>query len=651
MRGDAPLARPVERGLRRTVGVPGLFATAYGNVGSSIYYALGLVAVHALGLTPLVFIVAGGLFALTAKTYAEGASLFPEAGGSSSFARHAFNEVASFFAGWALTLDYIITIAISAFFVPHYLGAFWPALGHNPGDIIGGAITIALLAVLNIRGLRESASLNIGLAMLDLFTQILLVILGAILVFNPSILLNQIHLGVAPSYRELIFALSISMVAYTGIETVSNMAEEARDPDTDVPRTVNYVLYAVLGIFAGISIISIVALPVTQDAHGHYSTLLGTKYENDPVLGIVTALGLGHGVTTVLRYYVGILAATILVIATNAGMIGISRLSWSLAQHRQLPSIFARVHPKYGTPWFTIVVFAVLATLLLIPGKTDFLGNLYSFGAMLSFTTAHAAVVALRFKQPNHPRPYRVPWNIRLRRGELPLGAVLGGLGTFAAWVSVVALHVEARTVGIAWMVVGMAGYFAYRRAQGLPARERFELPRAAAPQGFRELAYRSALVPIFGPDLSGRTMRAASRLVDPAASIDAIYLLEVPPQLSLEAGLEQEETAAREVLEAAPLRARGEKLKIRTAIVRARNVGAARVDEARRRNAEVVYLDLPRSRDGLGAIANYVLEKRPARVVIETMGGGARPYSSADVARDTHRNGARRLRDRVGAG
>src|SRR6476469_1211553 len=470
------MARMQQHGLRRTVGVPGLFATAYGNVGSSIYYALGLVAAHALGLTPLVFILAGGLFALTAKTYAEGASMFPEAGGSSSFARHAFNEVASFFAGWALSLDYIITIAISAFFVPHYLGAFWPALNHNPGDIIGGAVTIAALTALNIRGLRESARLNIGLAVLDLLTQVLLVVLGVILVFNPGILLNQIHLGVAPSYRELIFALSISMVAYTGIETVSNMAEEARDPDRDVPKTVNYVLIAVLGIFTGISIISIVALPVTQDAHGHYSTLLGTKYQNDPVLGIVSALGLGHGLTTVLRYYVGILAATILIIATNAGMIGISRLSWSLASHRQLPAVFARVHPRYGTPWFTIVFYAILATLLLIPGKTDFLGNLYSFGAMLSFTTAHAAVVALRYRQPDVDRPYRGPWNVRFRGGLLPLGSVLGGLGTCVAWLSGVALHVEARTVGIAWMAVGMVGYFVYRRSQGLPPREKFVL-------------------------------------------------------------------------------------------------------------------------------------------------------------------------------
>src|ERR1700686_2354747 len=158
------MARLTEHGLRRSVGVPGLFATAYGNVGSSIYYALGLVAAHALGLTPLVFMFAGGLFVLTAKTYAEGASMFPEAGGSSSFARHAFNDAVSFFAGWALTLDYIITIAISAFFVPHYLGAFFPALTHNPDDIFGGIAVIGLLAWLNIRGIGESAKLNLVLA-------------------------------------------------------------------------------------------------------------------------------------------------------------------------------------------------------------------------------------------------------------------------------------------------------------------------------------------------------------------------------------------------------------------------------------------------------------------------------------------------------
>jgi APA family basic amino acid/polyamine antiporter len=599
-----------------------MFATAYGNVGSSIYYALGLVAAHALGLTPVVFIFAGGLFALTAKTYAEGASMYPEAGGSSSFARHAFNEVASFFAGWALSLDYIITIAISAFFVPHYLSAFFPVLRHPPGDVIGGIAVIAGLAALNIRGIGESAKLNIFLAAADLVTQVLLVVLGAVLVLNPALLIDQVHLGVAPTYRELLFGLSISMVAYTGIETVSNMAEESKDPGRDVPKTVNLVLIAVLGIFAGISIISLSALPVHEVSPGHFATQLGTTYQNDPVLGIVSSLHLGSGLEQILRYYVGVLAATILIIATNAGLIGISRLSWSLAEHQQLPSAFARLSSRYGTPYFTIILFSIIAALLVIPGQTDFLGNLYSFGAMLSFTTAHVAVIALRVRKPDHPRPYRMPWNVRIRGKEIPLSAVLGAIGTFGAWVSVVALHSEARLVGIPWMVLGLTGYVLYRRHLGIGLREVHKVEHRRRPVDFKELAYRSALVPIFGTDVSARAMRSAAKLVGPDAEVDAIYVLRVPAQLSLEAGLEDEEAAGLGVLEAASLAGRDAGLKVRTALIRTRNPGAALVDEAKRRGSEVIYLatvHAPPSERALGPTASYLLQQRPCRIVVET--------------------------------
>jgi APA family basic amino acid/polyamine antiporter len=476
------------RGLRKTVGVPGLFATAYGNVGSSIYYALGLVAAHALGLTPLVFLFAGGLFALTAKTYAEGAAMFPEAGGSSSFARHAFNEVVSFVAGWGLSLDYILTIAISAFFVPHYLGAFFPALGHAPGDIVGGVAVFGLLALVNIRGLGESANLNIALAVLDLFTQIGLVVLGTVLVLNPHTLISQVHLGVAPSFSQLIFAVSISMLAYTGIETVSNMAEEARDPGEQVPKAVNLVLIAVLGLYAGISVIALSALPVTQNASGHYATALGTTYADDPVLGIVSALGLHGALATAANYYVGALAATILVIATNAGMIGISRLSWSLAEHRQLPGAFARLHPRYHTPWFTILFFSALAALLVLPGNTEFLGNLYSFGAMLSFTIAHLSIIALRRRRPDVDRPYRAPWNVRWRGAEIPLTAVIGAIGTGAAFVSVIVLHPEARIIGTAWLAAGLGGYLLYRRRLGIDPREVQQVRHRERPLEFLEV-------------------------------------------------------------------------------------------------------------------------------------------------------------------
>jgi APA family basic amino acid/polyamine antiporter len=625
------VARIQVRGLRRTVGVPGLFATAYGNVGSSIYYALGLVAAHALGLTPVVFMLAGALFALTAKTYAEGAAMFPEAGGSSSFARHAFNEVVSFIAGWALTLDYILTIAISAFFVPHYLAAFFPALRHNPGDIIGGVAVIALLAGLNVRGLGESAKLNLVLAVLDLATQVLLIILGAVLVLNPSLLIHQVHLGTAPKWSELIFALSLAMVAYTGIETVSNMAEEARDPGRDVPRAVNLVLFAVLGVYAGITVVALSALPVVQHA-GHYSTALGTTYLNDPVLGIVSQLGFSSGLLHIARAYVGLLAATILLIATNAGLIGISRLSWSLAEHRQLPEIFARLHPRYRTPWFTIGFFSILAAVLLIPGKTDFLGNLYSFGAMLSFTTAHVAVVALRIKDPDRDRPYRMPWNVRIRGRSIPLTAVLGGLGTGVAWLSVLALHVEARTVGMAWMAVGLAGYFVYRRRIGVDPRVVTRIERPKRQVDFVDLEYRSAIVPIFGTDADARALVKAARLVGEGGIVDAIYVLQIPANVPIDARLPQEEALARAVLGNAHSHGRRAGIKVKGRLVRTRNPGAALVDEARRTGAEVIYLATEhaplKEHSGLGPTATYLLTQRPCRIIIDTLPPEARRHS-----------------------
>jgi APA family basic amino acid/polyamine antiporter len=638
------MARIETHGLRRSVGVGGLFATAYGNVGSSIYYALGLVAAYALGLTPVVFMLAGGLFALTAKTYQEGATMFPEAGGSSSFARHAFNEFVSFFAGWALSLDYILTIAISAFFVPHYLGAFWPALTHPPGDVIGGLVVIALLAWLNIRGIGESANLNFVLALLDLATQVLIICIGVVLVLNPALLVHQVHLGSTPSYSHLIFALSLAMLAYTGIETVSNMAEEARDPGRDVPRAVNYILIAVLGVYAGMTVVALSALPVV--GHGpHAYTPLGQTpaqggYQNDPVLGIISHLGLAPGVTHVLRYYVGVLAATILFIATNAGLIGISRLSWSLAEHRQIPGIFAQLHPKHRTPWFTIVVFSVFAGILLIPGKTDFLGNLYSYGAMLSFTIAHAAVVALRIKEPERERPYRIGVNVRFRGAAIPISAVIGGIGTFAAWVSVLALHVDARYVGTAWMVVGLIGYVIYRRRQGMDLTSHHKIQHRERPAFFVELEYRSAIVPIFGTDVDASALRTAAKLVGEDAAVEAVYVLRVPNQLSLEAGLEEEEQLGRSVLESAKVAGRKAGLKVQTRLIRARNPGHALVEEAQRTNAEIIYLGTahaPPSEQALGPTASYLLAHRPCRVVVEVDPvNGHRPTTNGSALQDS---------------
>jgi APA family basic amino acid/polyamine antiporter len=353
--------RRQSHGLERVLGAPALFATAYGNVGSSIYYALGLTAGIALGLTPLVFIISGLIFAATAATYAEGTVRYPEAGGSSSFARHAFNELVSFGAAWAQMLNYVITVAISVIFVPHYLSIFWEPLRTNPWDIVVGVTLTWLLVGLNVLGIQEAAKLNILLAVVDFATQLLLVALGFFLIFSPQILIDNVHLGVAPTWSAFVLAIPVAMIAYTGIETVSNLAEEARDPVRSIPRSISWVAIAVFAIYFTLPWIALSAMPVVH-VGDHYVTKLGLPpplgFKNDPVLGLVENMGLHEPLLTIVKVYVGILAATILFIATNAGVIGASRITYSMSSYRQLPAAFRKLHPKLKTPWLSLVVFA-----------------------------------------------------------------------------------------------------------------------------------------------------------------------------------------------------------------------------------------------------------------------------------------------------
>jgi len=431
-----PRRRRQRQGLERVLGAPALFATAYGNVGSSIYYALGLTAGIALGLTPLVFIISGLIFAATAATYAEGTVRYPEAGGSASFARHAFNELVSFIAAWAQMLNYVITVAISVIFVPHYLSIFWAPLRTNPWDIVVGIALTWLLVGINIVGIQEAARLNIALAVIDFATQLLLVGLGFVLIFSAHTITSNIHFGVAPTWKDFFVAIPVGMIAYTGIETISNMAEEAKDEEKTIPAAINRVVIAVFAIYSLLPMVALSALPVHQDATGKYVTQLGLTedqggFAGDPVLGVVKGFHLGflQGPTEV---YVGILAATILLIASNAGIIGVSRLVYSMGIHRQMPDRMRQLHPKYGTPYVGILIFGAIACIAVIPGKADFLGNMYAFGAMLSFTIAHISVIRLRSKAPDVQRPYRGPGNLRLRGRDVPLFAVVGGLGMLA---------------------------------------------------------------------------------------------------------------------------------------------------------------------------------------------------------------------------
>ena len=677
--------------LHKVLGVPALFSTAYGNVGSSIYYALGFVAVSAMGLTPAVFMLTGLLFVTTAFSYAEATTMFPEAGGSSSFARHTFNEFISFGAGWALMLDYIITIAISAFFVPNYLAAFWPILKLWPYNSIGGILTIAFLVTINIIGIKEAARLNVILAILDLGTQLLLAIVGLFVFLSPKILISQIHLGVAPTWHQLIYGISIGTVAYTGIETISNMAEESSNPGRDVPRAVKYVLAAVLGVYFAISMVGLSAMTVhynvlpvnqatkmtlavpVQPAPGKmaetgpwvlksdpkqdvyvavdktnlndlkidptmatgaiyqqngqwvtklWGTQLATVYEADPLQGIVQNMpGSLDWMKVILSPWIAILAATILIIGTNAGIIGASRLAYSMAGHKQLPPILSRVHPKRFTPYVSIALFGTIAAILVAPGSIAALADLYAFGAMISFTVAHLCVVSLRFKMPDAERPWRTPINIPFRGTSIPVLAVVGALGTATVWVVVVLTHAAGRTVGLSWMAVGIVVYILYRRAKGYSLTKTVKtvpLPASVS----EDIDYDQILVPVVGSRITDEMMVLACQLAtEKKSSIDGLYVIEVPLNLPLDAHLTVEREKADTALAMAGRVADAFKVKFTPHVITARQAGRAIVEEAIDRRSEVIILGTMRKRRigdlVFGRTADYVLDHAPCEVLL----------------------------------
>jgi APA family basic amino acid/polyamine antiporter len=610
-------------GLQRVLGVNALFSTAYGNVGSSIYYALGLVASFALGLTPVVFVITGVIFYLTAATYAEATAMYPEAGGSSSFARRAFNEFWSFFAAWAQMLNYTITIAISAFFVPHYLGGlFWDPLRSSPGDIVFGIGVVIVLSAVNIIGVKESAGLNIALAVTDFMTQLLLVLIGIILVLSPQTLVDNVHLGVAPTWENFLIAIPVGMIAYTGIETISNLAEEARDERKTIPAAIKRVVIAVFAIYATLPAVALSALPVFQNSEGEYVTRLGLPedqggFAGDPILGVVKQIDLGvfQGAG---ELYVGLLAATILFIATNAGIIGVSRLVYSMGLHRQVPDRLRQLHPRYGTPWVGILVFGTVACIAMIPGQAEFLGNMYAFGAMLSFTIAHLSVIRLRQRFPDADRPYSGPGNLRIGRVEVPLFAVVGGIGTGLAFVVVTALHLDVALAGVGWLALGCVVYLVYRRNQGL---DLTTTTKVAVPKPVidHEAEYQSVLVAVADGEYSRSAMATAIKVAARRKrGIHVIVPITVPASSPIGAEMPEQELAAQAIIEQAKLQG-GRRVSGHWAKVRAGQAARLIIKEAKEMRAQAIVVPLPPRSGGsvFGKTVETILAERPCRVVL----------------------------------
>jgi APA family basic amino acid/polyamine antiporter len=626
----------------RSFGVPAIFAIALGAAGSSIYFILGVVAGYSLGLTPLVFLAAAVFFVLSMMTYVEGNALHPERGGASTFARYAFNELWSFIAGWAILLDYMLVIAMGSFAIAHYLAAFGGWMDDKIAEHAIAGAAIAWVAWSNIRGLSaERYRFVLRLGLLNLILAFVIVVVGAVQVFDVSKITDSIHLGSAPTWNNLLIGAVIATVALTGIEAASGLAGELRMRGSDLKRLVAIGTTTVLVWFVCISIIALMALPVVN---GH--TPLGDKYLEEPILGVVTALS-PDWLVHLLRYALGATAALVLATALNGQMLGLSRLSYSLATNRQIPSAVGKLHGDPAAPFIAIIIAAVLSFVLVLTLNLKEMAGIFAYGATLAFTIAHLSIIALRFREPEFERPFRVPLSVRVRGGLVPVPAVLGAILSFGAWISVLVLHSGARYVGSAWMAGGIVLYVVYRKSQGKSLRRRFTIPAAALYEP-PEVEYGSILVPVFGgpldDDIVGTAGRLASEEGDPGEGgtvIEALYVLEVPMSLPLDARVPDDRIAKarRALARAKEVGEEYEGVEVATAVVRARSVGAGIVEEAKRRGVDaiVVAAEQPsRVRGGallggrggprerfVGEMTRYIVEKAPCRVILTAAPSG----------------------------
>jgi APA family basic amino acid/polyamine antiporter len=620
----------------RGMGALALFAIGLTAVGASIYFSLGVVAGHALGLTPLAYALAGVFFILTMFTYVEGGVLHQERGGASSLARYAFNELWSFIAGWAIILDYLIVIAISVFSISHYLTVLWPSASDRGITFGISAVAIAAVAMLNIRGLppdRLRAVLFVGLVNLVALFAVMAV--GLSLFSDTSVVTDSIHLGTAPSWSDLIFGLVVASVALTGIEAASGFAGDVQAASRELRRLVVIGTIVVLIVFVGVSALGVMAVPVSGT-----TTDLGTKYVEAPVLGIVDQFD-PTWLMNLFRWLVAIVASVALFQAANTSMLGLSRLSYSLATNGQIPAGIGKLHREHATPYIAIIAASILSFVLVLSNDIDFLAGIFAFGAMLAFAIAHVSIIVLRYREPKLPRAYRIPLSVNVAGGSLPLPAVAGALIAGGAWISVILFHSGARIIGGLWMAVGIVFYVVYRRIQGKPLAKRYQIPAEALREA-PEVEYGAILVPIFGEDLDDDIVGTAGRLAaeeaeegEGGAVIEAIFVVEIPMSLPLDARVPEEkiQEARRALQRAKDVGEEYEGVEVATASVRARTYGQGIVEEARRRGVEAIVLAAeeptrmrggrrlggrggPRNRS-VGETTRYVIEKAPCRVIL----------------------------------
>ena len=609
--------------LQRRLGTADLFGVAYGEIASSIYFALGIIAGHALGLTPYVLLFTGLLFLVVAMSYAEGTTELRETGGAATFVRRAFNDLAGFIAGWALFLDYLIVTALAALFLPHYFGRAVGATGlaSGPWDKVVAIGVIVFIGVARLVRRKRIYVAGLGVASVDLFTQLLLVVLGLALLWSPDALTHGDSLGSSPTWHELAFALPLAMLAYTGLETVANLAEETRRPGVQLPKSLFGGIGAVVVVYVGIAVVGLMAFPVRGG-----TTELGTIWEEAPLMGIVAALDphLPEWLHVPLRVYVGLSGAFILLLAAATSISGFGRLAYSLGEHGQLPRAFGRLHRRTLVSPEAVLASVVLSVAIILSTSAmdnpfAFLASLFSFGVLLAFTAAQLAVIQLRRTDPTRRRPFKVPLNVRVRGVEIPIPSVVGAMATFAIWIVALATHPAARYAGPAWLAAGLIVYLLVRRERGAGLLEHVT---STDEQVVPEATFKSILVPMKLGQIGEEMVATAVKLAqEHGARVEALHVIKVPLDLPLDASMQEEEASAAESIEEARALGADHSVEVRGSIVRARAIGDAIVREAERTGADLIVLgSAPRWRRQsrfFSPTVDYVLKKAPCEVLI----------------------------------
>ena len=474
-----------EHALKREVGWYGSFAMGYADVGADLYVAIGLVAFYAAGASPIAFAIASITYVCTGLAYAELATAYPYAGGAQVYSMKAFNDMIGFVAGWAVMLDYTVDMALFSLASAGYLSFFFPWMKSSffPLSLLGlefkisyigfaAFVLVIALLLLNSIGIRESSAFNELLVSLDLVVESVILITGVLLAFGLMLFLSQITDFGAPSVfsnivyvmpslgtqtQNFVYGITLAMTSFIGIESIAQAAEETKRPQKWIPRANKLSIIAVVVFAVGLSALSMGLMP--------WQALAASQ--TDPMAAIASRVPyIGHFLAPIVAFT----GFTICFVSTNTGVIGASRVVFSMGRFGLMPAWFYKVHRKFRTPVRTIAVFGLIGATIALLGELHFVADLYNFGALLSYVIVNISLIVLRNKEPDAYRAWKLPGTLKIRLREklifVPVISVIGTIATGTMWAFVIGFHAEGRIVGTIWLAIGIIGFIVFRRSR-----------------------------------------------------------------------------------------------------------------------------------------------------------------------------------------